>query len=290
LEVLMTNVNRLPVLVSLQHLCFQFANGETLLDDLNLSIDRTPTGIVGRNGRGKSILAQLIAGVLSPSRGSLGCSASVAYVSQNVVIAAVDTVAHVTGAAEALAALERMALGAAQVDDLALIDERWDLADRLRRALDAAGLEQLGVETPAAQLSGGQLARVALIGALLAAPQLLVLDEPTNHLDSAGRTWLLRVLADWRGGLVVVSHDRQLLERRCTVVTTRPIASSATGSSKPPSPRWSTHAWSAAVSVGVCKKTMTACNAMPPIHANRQRRPMWIGLPGPVGKAPPPRS
>jgi ABC-type Mn2+/Zn2+ transport system ATPase subunit len=88
-------------LVSLQHLCFQFANGETLLDDLNLSIDHTPTGIVGRNGRGKSILAQLIAGVLSPSRGSLGCSASVAYVSQNVVIAAGDTVAHVTGAAEA---------------------------------------------------------------------------------------------------------------------------------------------------------------------------------------------
>ena len=74
----MTDVNRLPVLVSLQHLCFQFANGETLLDDLNLSIDHTPTGIVGRNGRGKSILAQLIAGVLSPSRGSLGCAASVA--------------------------------------------------------------------------------------------------------------------------------------------------------------------------------------------------------------------
>ena len=225
----MTNVNRLPVLVSLQHLCFQFANGETLLDDLNLSIDHTPTGIVGRNGRGKSILAQLIAGVLSPSRGSLGCAASVAYVSQNVLIAAGDTVAHVTGAAEALAALERMALGAAQVDDLALIDERWDLADRLRRALDAAGLEQLGVETPAAQLSGGQLARVALIGALLAAPQLLVLDEPTNHLDSAGRTWLLRVLADWRGGLVVVSHDRQLLDTLGRIIELSPLGTQVYG-------------------------------------------------------------
>jgi len=64
LEVLMTDVNRLPVLVSLQHLSFQFADGETLLDDLNLCIDHTPTGIVGRNGRGKSILARLIAGRL----------------------------------------------------------------------------------------------------------------------------------------------------------------------------------------------------------------------------------
>lgn len=67
----MTDVNRLPVLVSLQHLSFQFANGETLLDDLTLSIDHTPTGIVGRNGRGKSILARLIAGLLPPSSGSL---------------------------------------------------------------------------------------------------------------------------------------------------------------------------------------------------------------------------
>jgi ATPase subunit of ABC transporter with duplicated ATPase domains len=223
LEVLMTDVNRLPVLVSLQHLCFQFANGETLLDDLSLSIDHTPTGIVGRNGRGKSILAKLIAGVLLPTRGSLDRSASVAYVPQNVVVAAGETVAHVTGAAEALAALERMARGAAQVDDLALIDERWDLADRLRRALDAAGLEQLGVETPAAQLSGGQLARVALIGALLASPQLLVLDEPTNHLDSAGRRWLLRVLAEWRGGLVVVSHDRQLLDTLGRILELSPL-------------------------------------------------------------------
>ena len=62
----MTDVNRLPVLVSLQHLSFRFANGETLLDDLNLSIDYTPTGIVGRNGRGKSVLAKLIAGCCRP--------------------------------------------------------------------------------------------------------------------------------------------------------------------------------------------------------------------------------
>ncbi|MBV4455682.1 MULTISPECIES: ABC-F family ATP-binding cassette domain-containing protein [Pseudomonas] len=219
----MTDVNRLPTLVSLQHLSFQFANGETLLDDVTLSIDHTPTGIVGRNGRGKSVLAKLIAGLLLPSSGTLSRPAEVAYVAQNVVIVPGETIADITGTAAILAALKRMTQGAAHVDDLALIDDRWDLAERWRSALDAAGLSQLCPDAPADQLSGGQLARVAVIGALLAAPELLVLDEPTNHLDSNGRAWLLRVLGDWRGGLVVVSHDRQLLNTLGRIIELSPL-------------------------------------------------------------------
>ena len=219
----MTDVNRLPTLVSLQHLSVQFANGETLLDDLCLSIDHTPTGIVGRNGRGKSVLAKLIAGLLSPSSGTLSGPPGTIYVAQNVVVAPGETVADLTGTAAILAALDRMARGAAQPDDLELIDDRWGLAERLRNALDAAGLSQLAFDTPADQLSGGQLARVAIIGALLAAPPLLVLDEPTNHLDNDGRAWLLRALGDWRGGLVVVSHDRSLLNAMARIVELSPL-------------------------------------------------------------------
>ncbi|KRP45265.1 ATPase components of ABC transporters with duplicated ATPase domains [Pseudomonas libanensis] len=219
----MTDVNRLPVLVSLQHVSFQFANGETLLEDLSLSIDHTPTGIVGRNGRGKSILAKLLAGALLPSSGSLKKPSSVVYVPQALTVQADATVAHITATAPALAALERMARGEARVGDLELIDDRWDLAERLRLALDAAGLPTLSADTRTDQLSGGQLARVALIGALLAAPQLLILDEPSNHLDSAGRAWLRRVLGDWRGGLVVVSHDRQLLNAMGRIIELSPL-------------------------------------------------------------------
>ncbi len=218
----MTDVKRLPALVSLQHLSFQFANGETLLDDLNLSIDHTPTGIVGRNGRGKSILAKLIVGRLSPTSGTVHVTASVAYVPQRVGVTPGDTVADLTRTAPILAALERMANGTAEVDDLELIDARWDLAERLRTALDNAALAHLKADSPADQLSGGQLARVMIIGAILSSPQLLVLDEPTNHLDSAGRQWLLRVLADWRGGLVVVSHDRQLLNTLGRIIELSP--------------------------------------------------------------------
>lgn len=219
----MTDVKRLPVLVSLQHVSFQFANGETLLDDLTLSIDYTPTGIVGRNGRGKSILAKLLAGVLAPSSGTVDGKARVAYVAQSLSLQAGESLAQVTGTAQALAALERMARGEPQPGDFELIDDRWDLAERLRTALDDAGLHALGFEAPANQLSGGQLARVAVIGALLAAPDLLVLDEPTNHLDGNGREWLLRVLSEWRGGLVVVSHDRQLLNTLSRIVELSPL-------------------------------------------------------------------
>ncbi|WLH82101.1 ABC-F family ATP-binding cassette domain-containing protein [Pseudomonas sp. FP2338] len=219
----MTDVKRLPVLVSLQHVCFQFANGETLLDDLTLSIDYTPTGIVGRNGRGKSILAKLLAGVLAPSSGTLVGKARVAYVAQSLTLQPGASLAQITDTAQALAALERMARGEARGGDLELIDDRWDLAERLRAALDDAGLHALGFDAPANQLSGGQLARVAVIGALLAAPDLLVLDEPTNHLDSHGREWLLRVLREWRGGLVVVSHDRQLLNTLARIVELSPL-------------------------------------------------------------------
>ncbi|WP_300631651.1 ATP-binding cassette domain-containing protein [Pseudomonas sp.] len=225
----MTHVNRLPALVSLQHLCFQFANGETLLEDLNFSIDQTPTGIVGRNGRGKSVLAQLMAGILLPSSGALKAPAHVAYVPQAVVVRPSATVADLTGTAQCLDALERMAQGAGLAGDLELIDDRWDLAERLRAALDAAGLAALGAASRADQLSGGQLARVALIGALLAAPQLLILDEPSNHLDSLGRAWLLEQLGNWRGGLVVVSHDRQLLNAMGRIIELSPLGAQVYG-------------------------------------------------------------
>ncbi|MDZ4301290.1 MAG: ABC-F family ATP-binding cassette domain-containing protein [Pseudomonas sp.] len=219
----MTDVNRLPVLVSLHHVGFQFANGEILLEDLNLSIDCTPTGIVGRNGMGKSVLARLLAGVLVPSCGVIKLSARIAYVPQTIELLPGQTVAQASGCAQTLATLERMARGQAQADDLELIDDRWDLAERLRQALDAAGLAEISPDQPAEQLSGGQLARVALIGALLRAPQLLILDEPTNHLDSAGRDWLLATLNAWRGALVVVSHDRRLLNTLGRIIELSPL-------------------------------------------------------------------
>ncbi|MBW5807852.1 ATP-binding cassette domain-containing protein [Burkholderia sp. COPS] len=202
-------------LVALHHVSFRFDDGATLFDSLDLSIDRTPTGIVGRNGIGKSQLAQLIAGRCAPSTGTIERHTPVVYVAQQHddgnAAANPRTVSQDAALDAPLGALARLADGRAEPHDFDLIGDRWDLAERLRAALDAAALHDVRADTPAHALSGGQRARVALIGALLSGAGLLVLDEPTNHLDAPGRAWLRAALDGWRGGLVIVSHDRALL-------------------------------------------------------------------------------
>lgn len=219
----MTHVSRTPAFVSLNQTSFQFANGETIFNDLNLQFDHTHTAIVGRNGVGKSVLAKLIAGHLQPTAGSVTCSVPLAYVAQTFTADAGQTVADATGTAAALGALQRLQCGEAAAEDFDTLGERWDLPERLRQWLDAAGLPDIAPTDLTQALSGGQQARLALIGAFLSRARLLVLDEPTNHLDTAGRHWLMQELQRWRGGLIVVSHDRQLLERMQRIVELTPL-------------------------------------------------------------------
>ncbi|MBB6153040.1 ATPase subunit of ABC transporter with duplicated ATPase domains [Pseudomonas sp. JAI115] len=219
----MTHVSRTPALVSLNQTSFQFANGETIFNDLNLQFDHTHTAIVGRNGVGKSVLAKLIAGHLQPTAGSVTCSVPLAYVAQTFTADARQTVADATGTAAALRALQRLQSGEAAAEDFDILGERWDLPERLRQSLDDAGLPDIAPTDLTQPLSGGQQARLALIGALLNPAHLLVLDEPTNHLDGPGRDWLMSELERWRGGLIVISHDRQLLERMQRIVELTPL-------------------------------------------------------------------
>lgn len=163
----MTHVSRTPALVSLNQMGFQFANGETIFNDLNLKFDHLPTAIVGRNGVGKSVLARLIAGQLQPASGSVVRAVSVNYVAQNFIATCGQTVADATGTAPGLAALERLELGCASAEDFHLIGERWDLPERLRKQLNDAGLTDIVASDLTHTLSGDQQARIALIGALL---------------------------------------------------------------------------------------------------------------------------
>jgi ATPase subunit of ABC transporter with duplicated ATPase domains len=221
----MAQITSTTALVALNRISFRFDNGVTLFDSLDLLLDSTPTGIVGRNGVGKSVLAQLLAGRLAPSGGTITRHVPVAYVAQQADGDPHDStsIAALAGLAAPLAALARLEDGRADADDFDAIGTRWDLAARFRAALDAADLPALDPAGPARALSGGQRARVALIGAFLSEAGLLVLDEPTNHLDQPGRAWLRDQLAQWRGGLAVVSHDRALLADLRRIVELTPL-------------------------------------------------------------------
>ncbi|KFI09007.1 ABC-F family ATP-binding cassette domain-containing protein [Massilia sp. BSC265] len=197
--------------LALDSASFILPDGRTLLSGLTERFDTRHTGLVGHNGIGKSVLAQLLAGCLAPSSGRCLREGRVHYLSQQADQATNGTVATLAGVQDVLDALARIDAGSIAETDFELVGERWDLPARLRHALDQAGLGHLDAATPAHRLSGGEAMRVALLGALLSEADFLILDEPTNHLDGPSRQALAAQLRAWRRGLIVVSHDRSLL-------------------------------------------------------------------------------
>lgn len=204
----------MPASIVLSRLGWSTPDGRQLFDDLDLSFGPERTGLVGRNGVGKSTLLKLIAGELAPTAGSVSVHGRLGVLRQ-LVQAPDHTLADLFGVAAPLAILARAERGEASEADLAEAD--WTLEARLASALARVGLD-LPPDAPLAALSGGQRTRAALAALLLQEPDFLLLDEPTNNLDSDGREAVAALLADWRGGALVVSHDRRLLEGMDAIV------------------------------------------------------------------------
>ncbi|GGD39682.1 ABC-F family ATP-binding cassette domain-containing protein [Pseudoxanthomonas indica] len=199
--------------LTLQGVSYVLPDGRTLFSELNESFDSTPTALVGRNGVGKTVLARLLAGQLQPSGGRCLSSGSVHYLAQQTFLPQGGTVAHLAGVESVFAALARIEAGSTAQEDFGAVGDRWDIHARLHLELQRGGLAHLDAATPAATLSGGEAMRVALLGAMLSDADFLILDEPSNHLDRPNRLALYEQLRRWPRGLLVVSHDRLLLEQ-----------------------------------------------------------------------------
>ena len=201
--------------VTLSNVSWATPDGRELFSDLDLTFGAERAGLVGRNGVGKTTLLKIIAGELQPRSGAVAVNGRVAVLRQLVQIAPDETIASLFAIAEPLAVLDRAARGEAGAEELASAD--WTLETRLTATLARFGLV-LDASTKLAELSGGQRTRASLAALVFVEPDFVILDEPTNNLDREGRAAVIDLLASWRAGAIVVSHDRELLDAMDAIV------------------------------------------------------------------------
>jgi ATPase subunit of ABC transporter with duplicated ATPase domains len=195
------------------HLSFSWPDDTPVFEDLSFAVGGGRTGLVAPNGAGKSTLLKLIAGELRPGGGTVTVDGVLGYLPQELPFAADLTVAEVLGIAPVLAALHAVEAGDASEEHFTTIGTDWDVEERTRAQLDRLGLGDVALTRRLGTLSGGQVVSLGLAGQLLKRPDVLLLDEPTNNLDLDARRTLYDVLDDWGGCLLLVSHDRALLDR-----------------------------------------------------------------------------
>ncbi|MEV7009128.1 ribosomal protection-like ABC-F family protein [Streptosporangium sp. NPDC051022] len=201
------------VSVVCSNLSFAWPDDTPVFQDLSFTVGSGRTGLVAPNGTGKSTLLKLIAGELRPGTGSVSVAGTLGYLPQSLPLTGDLTVAEVLGVAAIIQAIDAVESGDVDEKHFTTIGDDWDIEERTRAQLDRLGLAGLTLDRSLSTLSGGQVISLGLAAQLLKRPDVLLLDEPTNNLDLEARRKLYDVLEDFNGCLLLVSHDRALLDR-----------------------------------------------------------------------------
>jgi ATPase subunit of ABC transporter with duplicated ATPase domains len=214
------------------------AGGRLILTDASFQLRAgDKVGLVGRNGAGKTSLLKVLAGRALPAGGTVLRNGDLGYLPQDPGLRDMDptltAVAHVLsgkGLDEAADRLEKLRLQLEEsptdrnvarftrAEEAFRHEGGYSADSQARRIAVGLGLGADRLDRPVKVLSGGERRRLELARILFAGSDLLLLDEPTNHLDVDAKTWLMKFLAGYRGGLLVVSHDLVLLDAAITRV------------------------------------------------------------------------
>lgn len=216
----------MPISVSEPHLSFNslsliWPDGTPCFENLTGAVSAPVTALIGDNGSGKSTLLKILAGTLEPTSGSISRPGTVAYLPQDLGLTPQTTIADLFAITDVLDALTALEAGDYSEELYDRIGDNWDAAEQAQAALAASGFSPALAATDAhalmrrtvGTLSGGEAVTAALTALVATRPGVLLLDEPTNNLDADARATLYRLLDTLPCPVLVVSHDRDLLER-----------------------------------------------------------------------------
>ncbi len=196
----------------LQNITYIHSNKEVLFANIHLTLNtHQHLALIGNNGVGKSTLLQLMAGKLQPSRGSIVSDSVPYYIPQITGQFNAHTIAEALQVKDKLDALKLILEGHATEENLEILADDWSIEERCQEALKFWNLEKYDLTQKLETLSGGEKTKVFLAGIIIHQPDSILMDEPSNHLDIEGREKLYAFIQATRSALVVVSHDRTLL-------------------------------------------------------------------------------
>jgi ATPase subunit of ABC transporter with duplicated ATPase domains len=200
-----------------------------LFSNIFASFGNEKVGLIGANGTGKTTLLKIIIGELTPQTGIIHKTCKIGYMPQNFVVNQDETIAQVFGIKQKMDALEKINSGSALPSNFEIVGDDWDVIERAKELLHRCKLDDLELSRQIKTLSGGQTTRVFLARLLMdktnesVEPNFLILDEPTNNLDSESRLALYDVIKKFNGGMLVVSHDRELLSLMDQIIELSPL-------------------------------------------------------------------
>jgi len=196
----------------LQDLSYQHPNKDVLFSNINLTVNsQEKLALIGNNGSGKSTLLKIIAGQLQPKTGFVKSESNVYYIPQIFGQFNDLSIAEALGIDKKLNALKEILNGSVTQENLEMLNDDWTIEDRIKEAFEYWNLPDFDLNLKLENLSGGQKTKLFLAGMTIHQPDFILMDEPTNHLDFTNRKLLYDFIKSTSKSLLIVSHDRVLL-------------------------------------------------------------------------------
>jgi len=214
----------------IQNISYIHPNKDLLFSNINLTVNQHhKIALIGNNGVGKSTLLKIIAQEIQASEGLLKTEAKPYYIPQIFGQYNHLTISEALHIDKKLQALHEILKGNTSESNFNLLDDDWTIEDRCMEALKYWQLAHLDLNQKLENLSGGQKTKVFLAGIAIHQPELILLDEPSNHLDNQSRNLLYDFIQSSKSTLIIVSHDRKLLNQLDMVCELNPNGISVYG-------------------------------------------------------------